>query len=228
MLISGESSQNYAVLLHGLGRTAHSMNKMTASLAEAGYQTINIGYPSTGYKIEKLAWMVNGEIARKCVDTKKKIHFVTHSLGGIILRLMQQENTVPNIGRVVMLCPPNNGSELAEILKNNLLFKIATGPAGSQLGTGAQSLPKNLGAVNFELGIITGNRSFTPVSSRIFNGANDGKVAVESAKVKGMRDFMVVNCSHTFIMNSPEVISQTIHFLKNSMFEKQGIYQKGF
>jgi len=216
-----ESSGDYAVLLHGLGRTSRCLNKMAGSLEMAGFQSINIGYPSTRHDIETLAWIIQGEIKRNCPETNRKIHFVTHSLGGIILRLMQKQNAVPNIGRAVMLCPPNSGSELAELLKNNWLFKIATGPAGQQLGNGIKSLPKNLGAVNFELGVITGDKSFTPISSRIFKGPGDGKVSVESARVEGMTDFLIVNHSHTFIMNSPEVISQTIHFLKNGAFKKQ-------
>ena len=155
-----------------------------------------------------------------CTDKKKKIHFVTHSFGGIILRCYLRENQVKNIGRVVMLSPPNQGSELVDNFEENIFFKIATGPSGKQLGTKSSSIPNTIGPVNFDLGIIAGNRSTNPIYSRLIPGADDGKVSVDRSRIKGMADFLVVSHSHTFIMNSPEVIKQVIHFLEKGRFDK--------
>ncbi len=215
-----KSSGNYVVLLHGLGRTSKSMWIMERKLADHGFSVINLDYPSRKYSIERLSGYLGNMIHSLCTDKKKKIHFVTHSFGGIILRCYLKENQVKNIGRVVMLSPPNQGSELVDNFEENIFFEIATGPSGKQLGTKSSSIPNTIGPVNFDLGIIAGNRSANPIYSRLIPGADDGKVSVNRSKVEGMADFLVVSHSHTFIMNSPEVIKQVIHFLEEGRFDK--------
>ncbi|EDN65388.1 conserved hypothetical protein [Beggiatoa sp. PS] len=143
-------------------------------------------------------------------------------MGGIITRFYLKENKIKNLGRVVMLSPPNQGSELTDSLKNNvnILFRFFTGPAGQQLGTEPSSIPNQLGPVNFELGVITGNATLNPLYSYLIPGEDDGKVSVERAKVKGMKDFLVVPHSHTFIMNSHEVREQIVYFLEYGQFRR--------
>ncbi len=188
------------------------------------FRVINIGYPARKYRIERLAEYVGGKIRRRCPDEKRKIHFVTHSLGGIVLRCYLKENQLPNVGRVVMLGPPNQGSELVNIFRktvlSGVLFEMVTGPAGPQLGAESSSVPNTLGPVNFRLGVITGTGSVDPIFSRLIPGADDGRVSVERAKVRGMTDFLAVPQHHTFIMNSSEVIEQVVFFLKNGKFTK--------
>lgn len=186
-----------------------------------GYCVINIGYPSRKCPIEQLAEYIGRRIHQRCTDENKKIHFVTHSLGGIVLRCYLKENQLPNLGRVVMLSPPNQGSELVDIFRENVLFKIAAGPAGAQLGTEPTSVPNMLGPVDFGVGIITGNESLNPIFSRVIPGADDGRVSVQRSQVEGMADFAIVPQHHSFIMNSSEVIEQVIHFLKNGQFRKE-------
>jgi len=210
------------VLLHGLGRSSFSMTFLGDYLGEQGFQVFNIGYPSTGYPIEQLVANVAEQIKQVGIESVEKVHFVTHSMGGIITRFYLKENTLKKLGRVVMLSPPNQGSELTDSLKNNVnfVYQFFTGPAGQQLSTSSSSVPNQLGPVNFELGVITGNVSLNPLYSYLIPGEDDGKVSVERAKVEGMQDFLIVPHSHTFIMNSREVKEQIVHFLKRGRFGK--------
>ena len=211
-------AQDTIILLHGMGRTAASMAIMKHRLEHAGFRVISESYPSTeGSVAEHCRWLEK-LVERTKKNDGSKIHFVTHSLGGIVLREYLQRNPLPELGRVVMLAPPNQGSELANFLKEWPLYQKLTGPSGQQLGTGDKSLPHTLGTVNFEVGVIAGDVSTNPIASCIIPGEDDGKVAVKRTKVKGMRDFLCVHHSHTFIMNSSSVAKETIAFLKTGAF----------
>ena len=147
------------------------------------------------------------------------MHFVTHSFGGILLRYYLREKSLPNLGRVVMLSPPNGGSELADLLAKIPLVRRAAGPNRRRLGTDPGSLPAILGPVDFDLGVITGDRSLNPLFSLLIPGPDDGFVGVERAKVRGMTDFLVVPRTHTFIVRSRQVIEQTLKFLRDGSFD---------
>jgi len=211
---------DYVILLHGLTRSNRSMEKIEESLSDYGYRVINVDYPSTEHPIEHLANNVLRDVIARCnTSSGSKINFVTHSLGGIIVRYYLKHHKLTNLGRVVMLSPPNKGSELVDNLKDSYFFKKRHGPAGQQLGTDERSVPHNLGPVDFDLGVITGNISFNLISSVILPGPDDGVVSVERAKVEGMTDFIVMPNSHTFIMKNKKVIKQIIHFLENGEFD---------
>ena len=147
------------------------------------------------------------------------IHVVTHSMGGIILRYIQQTDPIQNLGKVVMLSPPNQGSEVVDVLGDRKLFKLLNGPAGQQLGTNADGIVHSLGDADFELGIIAGDRSVNPVLSMMIPGKDDGKVSIERSKLKGMKSFKVVHASHTFIMKNNLVGQCVVSFLKSGAFE---------
>ena len=206
------------VVLHGLVRSATSMNKMSQALNKADYTVCNIQYPSRKYSIEKLAVdSVYPEI-KKCVpNLEQEINFVTHSMGGIIVRQLAYSTDIA-INRVVMLSPPNQGSELVDKLKVIPLFKFINGEAGLSLGTEVNSVPNSLGGVDFETGIIIGDRSYNPLYSYLIPGVDDGKVSVSRAMIEGMKDLLVLPYSHSFIMNSDTAINQTIGFLKSGKF----------
>lgn len=206
------------VLLHGLARSDNSFSKMEQNLNEEGYFVINNSYPSTKHDIETLANDIIPESVALCPDSSQ-IHFVSHSLGGILIRQYLSEHPVSNLGRVVMLAPPNKGSEITDEMKDNLIYKTINGPAGLQLGTDSMSVPNQLGPANFEVGIIAGTKTVNPILSQMLPNPDDGKVSVESTKLSGMADHIEMPYSHTFIMNKDDVIEQVIHFLENGSFK---------
>jgi triacylglycerol lipase len=152
-------------------------------------------------------------------DGAAKIDFVTHSLGGILVRSYLARHTIPLLGRVVMLAPPNQGSEIVDRLGSFFLFKWINGPAGNELGTDKNSTPNKLGAANFPLGIIAGDRSINWINSLLIPGRDDGKVSVERTRLAGMSDFIVIHATHPLIMCHPEAIRQTLQFLRTGNFD---------
>ena len=218
---SSLSGGDYVILVHGLARTWRSMKTPQRFFAQQGYQVINLNYPSTKYPLETLSQdFLRPVIHERCADRTKKIHFVTHSMGGILVRYYLHTETPENLGRVVMLAPPNQGSEVVDWERHWWIFRRILGPAGQQLGTDATGLPLRLGPVNFELGIIAGDRSIEPLHSLFIQGPHDGKVAVERTKVAGMQDFLVLHHTHTFMMQKRDVLQQTEHFLRTGSFRK--------
>ena len=212
------------VLLHGLGRTSRSMRPLARAAEVHGYQVLNLPYPSRTAGVEALAELVAHETHAFVPDAR--LHFVTHSLGGILLRAAVSAGLIPldRIGRAVMLAPPNQGSELPDVLGTRPLigpvFRRVTGPAGAELGTGADGLIGRLPRVDFEVGVIAGCRSLNPLFSALIREPNDGKVSVTRAAVSGMRDFLIVPHSHTFLMRAPAVIAQTFRFLEHGTFAR--------
>jgi hypothetical protein len=208
------------ILLHGLCRTSASMNQMQAALTAAGYYVENIDYPSRTAPVEKLA---DDAIGRAMADPKlqacTRIHFVTHSLGGVLVRSYFKRHDPGKLGRVVMLGPPNQGSEVVDKLGRWWLFRKINGPAGSELDTGSNSVPNQLGPVNFELGVIASDRSINWINSLMIPGPDDGKVSVQRAQVQGMKDFLVVHATHPFLMKNKTVIQNTLNFLKYGDFK---------
>jgi hypothetical protein len=144
---------------------------------------------------------------------------LTHRLlGGILVRQYFREHPTENPHRVVMLGPPNNGSEIVDALEQLPLIRDANGPAGRQLGTDENSPPKKLGPVNFQLGVIAGNQSVSLMSAWLPN-PDDGKVSVESTKIGGTCSFLLLPVTHTFMMRNQKVIGQTLYFLRNGQFD---------
>jgi len=217
------AQQEEVILLHGLCRTSRSMLKMETALANAGYQVRNLDYSSRTAPIEKLADDAIGKAVADCQnDGATKIHFVTHSLGGILVRSYLARHSIPNLGRVVMLAPPNQGSEVVDKLGGWSLFKFINGVAGNELGTDKNSIPNKLGAANFSVGIIAADRSINWINSLLIPGRNDGKVSIERAKLSGMSDYTVIHATHPFIMRNHRAIRQTIQFLKTGHFDETG------
>ena len=207
------------ILLHGLWRTELSMKWLQWQLEDAGYETANPTYPSLRYPIEELAERGVGQGMEECaVHDPAVIHFVTHSLGGILVRQYLSQRPIPQLGRVVMLGPPNQGSQAADYVYSVDLLRPVTPEAVEQLGTGDRSVPRRLGPVNFELGVIAGTESRGGPLLATPAVASDGTVAVNETPVRGMVDFIELPVGHTFMMWDAEVRDQVLHFLRHGRF----------
>lgn len=209
------------ILLHGLGRTALSMTMIEHHLIQSGYAVVNIDYASTQQPISAVAHGAVAAAVSRCQGRGyDRIHFVTHSLGAIVVRSYLQTHPLPAGSRVVMLAPPNQGSELADWAQQKLpkMIRLA-GPAVSQLGTDGETLVARLKPIAPEVGIIIGTDSWNPFFSKILPGPDDGAVTIERAKLKEMTGFMVSPCNHTSILLDREVQHHIVRFLQNGRFE---------
>lgn len=218
-LVTSVQSSECVVLLHGLNRSWRAMDKMAEALQAEGFTTVNVDYPSQQGTVETLAPnAVNSGLDQCRIVGADKIHFVTHSMGGILLRYAHGIEPIPELGRVVMLGPPNQGSEVIDITRDWAITGLFSGEAGLQLGTHDDDIPAQLEPIDFELGIIAGTGTINPFMSAVLPEADDGKVTVERTKVDGMLDFLVVSNSHFSIMRSDSVIENATAFLQTGQF----------
>ena len=214
--------QACVVLLHGLGRTGLSMKAVEWKLTEAGYTVANISYPSLFYPIQELATIALEEGLTACHEQGlSRIHSVTHSLGGILLRQYLATRKIEGLERVVMLGPPNQGSQLADYVDSQGVLRFLEPTAVAQLGTGASSVPRQLGPVEFQLGVIAGTVNRRPSILGIPEEPSDGTVTVAETRVRGMADFLELPTSHTFMMWNPDVLAQILYFLEHGNFATQ-------
>lgn len=218
-LRTAQSSDECVVLLHGLNRSWRMMRPMAEALQTAGYTTANVDYPSQSGSIEELAPLAVNAGLQECRDSGAiRIHFVTHSVGGILLRYRDKYQPIPELGRVVMLGPPNQGSEIVDKTRGWLGFEMLSGSAGAQLGTDENSIPSILGPVDFELGVIAGTGTINVFLSALLPNPDDGKVSVASTRVDGMNDFLVLGNSHRYLTRSDVAIRNTESFLRTGEF----------
>ncbi|MCU7936842.1 MAG: hypothetical protein KZQ99_18545 [Candidatus Thiodiazotropha sp. (ex Dulcina madagascariensis)] len=209
------------ILLHGMGRTSLSLAPIEAMLEEQGYSVWNDGYPSLTQSVDEIAApAIEAGLAFCRSKQADKVHFVTHSLGGILVRYYFQDHQISNMGRIVMLAPPNQGSEITDEMKDGFFYKTFMGPAGQVLGTDDDSLPNTLKPIGGEVGIIAGEKEGASWFLPEIPGKDDGKVSVERTKLPEMKDFLLVKAGHTFIMRDDEVIRQVVFFLRNGVFDK--------
>ena len=93
------------------------------------------------------------------------------------------------------------------------------GPAGQQIGTGADSLPNQLGPPPLETGVIAGTRAANDEYTEWLGGPNDGKVSVASTQMPGLADYVLVDNSHYFLPRSRVALRQVRVFLETGRFE---------
>lgn len=218
LVASSVMAAERVLLLHGIGRSPRHMQPLEVALAQRGFEVINIKYPSTEHSIEDLVEWLQRHVSVRIQAEATPLHVVGYSMGGLLARAWIHRYRPERLWRVVQLAPPNHGSEVADFFKQNWLFRSFYGPAGQQLGT-QEDLQVLLGSVNYELGVLAGNRSIDPFSSWLIPGADDGKVSVHSTRVLGMRAHAVLPVTHTFFPSNAEVHRQTIHFLQQGDFD---------
>jgi pimeloyl-ACP methyl ester carboxylesterase len=205
------------ILLHGLLRSAYSMVLLAHDLASAGYRARNVGYPSRPHDVAGLVERYLGPAIEAC-DRARPVHVVAHSLGGILIRYYLQSHRLPPGSRIVMLAPPNHGSEVADFLRDWPPYRWLMGAVGQQLGTGPDGIVQALGPIEEEVGVIAATGTLQPWFSRLFDGENDGVVSVESTRLAEMCDFITVDNSHTLLMLDRDVRDQVRHFLAEGRF----------
>ena len=214
------SPHQCVVVLHGMARSKVYMRLIEDDLEKAGYAVVNESFPTRKETIEQLAQRVDG-LVQRCRDTgATRIHFVTHSLGGLVVRYWLSGHALPEAGRFLMLGTPNRGSEVADHYMKSRWYRLTTGPAGLEIGTAPDSLPNRLGPPPIETAVIAGSRSASPALSRLFGGPNDGKVSVASTYLPGLADHLVVDNSHYFLPRSTVVLKQIRAFLAKGRFER--------
>jgi len=215
-MTTNNTANECVILLHGLARSAHSMDKMAQRLTEHGYKVLNIDYPSRALPIEQLAEQTISDALKQCHDMP--VNFVTHSMGGILVRQFLSKHSIKNLNKVVMLGPPNKGTEIVDKLSHLPGFGFVNGAAGMQLGTSELSVPNQLGKANFDVGIIAGTQSINLLLSSLIPDTDDGKVSVESTKIEGMNDHIEMPTTHVFMMRNEAVIAQVICYLEQGKF----------
>lgn len=197
------------IMLHGLGRSANSLRIAEQFFTALDYEVHRLAYPSTKKDLGQLGEQIRKKAKGLCSITP---NFLKHSMGGIILRVITSTHPDFAVARVVMLGPPNHGSEIVNELGDWKLFVQLNGPAGARFGS--DGIVTELPSVDFDLGIIAGSRSLNPYYSHLITGQDDGKVSIEATKVAGMKDHIVLPVTHTFMMNSGEVLNQALHFFQ--------------
>jgi pimeloyl-ACP methyl ester carboxylesterase len=194
------------------------MQGLARFLGAEGYRTLNLDYPSRRQPIEALVEHIQPQIVAFAPSVPGKLHFVGHSMGGLLIRAHLHRFRPQNLGRIVMLGTPNQGSEVADFLKDWWAYKKLFGPAGQQLVTGLTTADTLFGPIDYELGVIAGNRAVDPVSSLIIGDPNDGRVSIERTKIAGMTDHVVVAASHPFLPAKKEVHRLVLEFLRYGRF----------
>jgi pimeloyl-ACP methyl ester carboxylesterase len=221
--VPAQTAQDGVVLLHGIGRTARSLRSMQTAVEASDFAALNLRYPSRQKPLEALAEEIHPVIERFAGGIAGSLHFVGHSMGGLLTRVYLARHRPERLGRVVMLGTPNGGSEVADRLKNFLPYRAFFGPAGQQLGTRRDAALQALfPPVDYPVGIIAGNRSIYPITSVFLPRPHDGRVSVENTRLDGMTDHIVLAAPHPRLPENGTAIAQTIVFLKNGKFTLQG------
>ena len=208
------------VLVHGLGRAPSSMMVMAQRLKWAGYRVAVVSYDSRTTSLPEQGAEVGAVVAECCAEADK-VHFVGHSLGGLVIRRYLADDRPRALGRVVLVTPPNQGSMFVDWLSEVPLAAEALGPVGSALGTDSTDLPATLPPPDYEVGIIAGSRAVHPIGPVVIRGPDDGIVSIEQTRI-GDVPMVVLPRSHAFIMNSRHAADAVILFLRTGAFEEGG------
>ncbi len=217
-----EARQDGVVLLHGIFRTARSMRGLARFLERQGYRVLNLDYPSRHQPLEMLAEALHPRIETFTAELPGRVHFVGYSMGGLLIRIHLARHRPPNLGRVVMLAPPNGGSEIADFFQHWRLYRRLYGPAGQQLVTDQRTFAHLFGpagqTIDYPVGILAGTRSLSFIGSRLLGAPGDGTVTIASTRLEGMHDHRTLPLSHTLFPISRRAWRETAYFLRQGSF----------
>lgn len=211
---------DYVVVVHGWAWLRDAMRPTVRFLHRQGYHVISVHYDSREEMPEAVVSdRIAPAVAAHCTDPERKIHFVGHSMGCLMIRAYLRDDAPSALGRVVLLAPPNQGIELVDRMKDWGLFCRIFGEPARLLGTAEDGFARRLGPVAYPAGVIMGCEVGLPVLSSMLPGPDDGVVTVESGRLEGMKDFLTVRCMHMTLPGHPVVLRQTVGFLRRGVFD---------
>lgn len=212
--------RDIVVLLHGLGRSEAAMSWLARRLEEGGYRAVPIGYRSLQKTPKEILEDVAKQIDHCCIGKSPNLHFVGHSLGGLLIRAYLSRNEPANRGHVVLIGTPNAGTAVVDTLQDRWWFPVL-GPTARLLGTKDNSFPNSIGPPDYPLGVIAGRKTGI-YNETLLPGSDDGLVSIESTKINGMTDFVVVESGHFSLRHDEAVARHVLSFLKTGRFNKDG------
>lgn len=217
--VAAAEERECVVLLHGVGMGGWTMAPLARALEAAGYRTVNLTYPSRTLELERIAgeWLP-ARLREAGADRAPRVHFVAHSMGSLVTRLYLRDHRPVHLGRVVMLGPPNHGSVAADRAQRNGILRWLVGVNLPRLGTGPAGVASRLPPVDYEVGVIAGTERLNPLFAADLTGEHDGVVTITSARVEGMRDFLIVPHSHTGMLWRAAVQAQVVAFVRDGRF----------
>ena len=212
---TSNTNQETVVLIHGFGRDADSMAGLSNWFKNAGYGVEQVEYESLTQNMDEIKKEVFDQIDRCCLELMK-VHFVGHSIGGLLIRSYLGENNISNLGRVVLIGTPNKGWYDTEIFDQQWLPHIAI-PVLMDIAGEDTDFLNSLEPPYYDLGVIAGDIGIGVIEF-LLGGPNDGLVRVESTQVEGMKDFVIVRLAHYDLRSKKIVADHAINFLKHGSF----------
>jgi pimeloyl-ACP methyl ester carboxylesterase len=208
------ASGHLVLLIHGLGRAKESFAGLEAALSAAGYQADSVNYPSTRRGLAAHADQLERLLNR--LEGVERVSFVTHSLGGLVLReLLVRDSawkTRIQPGRAVLIAPPNQGSAIADRFQDFAPFEWLLG-GGGQAATSAAA--GALPAPPIPFAVIAGGRGDDAGYNPLLEGDDDGVVTVQETRLDGAAGYLLVDAVHTVVMNHPQTIAAVLSFLED-------------
>jgi pimeloyl-ACP methyl ester carboxylesterase len=216
-------STHAVVLLHGLWRSKSMYEDFADDLEDAGYEVVTIAYPSTRRAIAAHADQI--ETVLENLEGITEVSFVTHSLGGIVMREVLSRDAdwkdVRRPVRMVMMGPPNQGSVFARELPKAGIDMVV----GASLDELRTISLKDFPAPTIPFAIIAGGRGEEGYNPLI-PGNDDGVVAVTETRLDGASDFLVVEGLHSFLPSNEVAARAALSFLDHGSFTPKSTPQR--